>query len=103
MDYKAARQYLSKMVDKLVQLIKELEEIDVEPNECGIYEQETHPLVVKISYLAVDVLIDRNGKCNWDLLDEMSVAGYPVFPIEKDRFGWLVAGIQLKNGIISYG
>jgi hypothetical protein len=91
------------MVDKLVQLIKALEELDVEPNEFGFYEQETHPLIVEISYSAVDLLIDGNGKCNWDLLDDMSAAGYPVSPIEKDRFGWLIAGIHLKNGIIPYG
>jgi len=29
--------------------------------------------------------------------------GYPVFPGEVDRFGWLTAYFQIKRGIILFG
>jgi hypothetical protein len=33
----------------------------------------------------------------------MKNSNYDVFPIERDRFGWLIGGIQTSKGIIAYG
>jgi hypothetical protein len=53
--------------------------------------------------LADDVLITAKGECNWDNIEILKDAGYDVFPLERDRFGWLVAGIQTSKGIVTYG
>lgn len=56
-----------------------------------------------ISILADCVLIDANGRRNIDAIQTLADAGYEVFPLEKDRFGWLIGGIQTKCGIIVFG
>jgi hypothetical protein len=35
--------------------------------------------------------------------ERLRKAGYPVFPGEVDRFGWLTAYFQMKRGIILFG
>jgi hypothetical protein len=53
--------------------------------------------------MAENVLITPNGHCNWDAIDVLRDAGYMVFPVERDRFGWLIGGIQTTVGILVYG
>lgn len=43
---------------------------------------------------------------SWDMIDEFLDNGYSVFAIEKDSFGWLIGGVQKKEGserIITFG
>jgi hypothetical protein len=54
-------------------------------------------------YLAEEVLITYNGQCNWDNIGKLKAVGYDVFPIERDRFGWMIAGIQTMYGVVTYG
>ena len=35
--------------------------------------------------------------------ERLRMAGYPVYPGEVDRFGWLTAYFQMKRGIILFG
>jgi hypothetical protein len=56
-----------------------------------------------VGYLAEEVLISFNGQCNWENIGKLKAAGYDVFPIERDRFGWMIAGIQTGCGVITYG
>lgn len=56
-----------------------------------------------VGYLAEDVLITSNGQCHWENIGKLKAAGYDVFPIERDRFGWMIAGIQTMYGVVTYG
>jgi len=86
----------------LIKLIKELEESHVKVNVDG-YLDSTHPLVKKISYLAEELLITPNGKLDIDNMEILDIAGYRTFPVERDRFGWLIGGIQTSIGVVTYG
>lgn len=55
------------------------------------------------SPLIEEVLIDRNGRRNFDAIDALEEAGFDVFPLEKDSFGWLIGGIQTNCGIVVFG
>jgi hypothetical protein len=59
--------------------------------------------VKEISNLAETHLITAFGECNWDEIRWLCDAGYRVFALEQDRFGWVVGAIQTKKGIITYG
>ena len=89
-------------MDDLVTLLKALEtanEID------GTHEflSLDIPIVAEISRRAEKLLITGNGDCDWDHIDDLKDCGYPVFPVEKDGFGWLIGGIGTKKGVITYG
>jgi hypothetical protein len=53
--------------------------------------------------VADDLLITKNGQPNWYNVEELRHSGYDVFAIERDRFGWLVGGIQTSKGILTFG
>lgn len=43
---------------------------------------------------------------SWHMIEEFLVNGYRVFAIEQDSFGWLIGGVQKKEGskrIITFG
>ena len=61
------------------------------------------PEVNELSNLAETHLITRNGQCNWDEIQTLGDAGYRVFAVEQDRYGWLLGAIHTKKGIITYG
>jgi hypothetical protein len=56
-----------------------------------------------VSFLAEEVLITNTGQCSWHNIEALRNAGYEVFPIERDSFGWLIAGIQTTCGVVTYG
>jgi hypothetical protein len=62
-------------------------------------------LATEASSMACDLLIDNEGHCNWDNINEVRNAGYRVFAGDQDSFGWLVGCIQ-KHGdkrVLTYG
>ena len=67
------------------------------------YISRTRPVVLDAEDLAVSVLILPNGQCNWDAIHALREHGFDVFPVEKDRYGWLIGGIVTRVGILTYG
>ena len=57
----------------------------------------------EISSLASNSLIGAEGECLWENHEILKHAGFPVFPGERDRFGWLTGYIQTKKGILVFG
>lgn len=89
-------------MEHLLYLLKALEsdETLIPVDECiTLY----HPLVDEISDEAEILLITKKGFCNWDNINILKSAGYNVFPLERDSFGWLIGGISTSKGIIAYG
>jgi hypothetical protein len=60
-------------------------------------------IINEISCLADDLLITKDGHCNWDAIHELEDKKIYIFPVEKDRFGWVIGGIPTTKGIITYG
>lgn len=56
-----------------------------------------------ISSLASNSLVGDEGECLWENHEILKREGFPVFPGERDRFGWLSGCIQTKKGIIVFG
>jgi hypothetical protein len=70
----------------------------VDADSC---EARTHPLATEIIGLANDYLtlgdeVDSYRK-------KLQSVGFPVYPGEVDRFGWLTAYFSLRSGILLFG
>lgn len=85
----------------LQQLLILLKAIDEDPLQEDAYDKFIKNSVV--SSLACDTLIGEDGRNIYDNHDILADHGFPVFPGERDRFGWLTGCIQTKKGIIVYG
>jgi hypothetical protein len=93
------------MEDRLNLLISTLKVIDVDEmitvnNE--LYDS-SNPLIIVAKYLANECLIGDDGHPLREEMDKVSSAGFPIFPGEMDRFGWLTGCIQLSRGLIVFG
>jgi hypothetical protein len=88
------------------ELIKALQDLEKNP-DIKLFDEEfilrNNPAVLEASYIAESVLITSSGGVDWEAIAVLEEAGYSIFPIEKDRFGWLIAGIQTGVGILTYG
>lgn len=93
------------MSDSLNLLILLLKEIDSDDRIDVFGEQYSykHPLVIAAKYLANEYLIGDDGHPDRDSMDIIITAGFPIFPGEQDRYGWLTACIELRRGIIMFG
>jgi hypothetical protein len=87
-------------MDALIKALRELETSDLPDSEDEYLKDNDHPTVSTIRSLADNVFITKDGVVNWNAIQE---SGYCVFPIERDRFGWLLGGIETTKGIISFG
>ena len=63
---------------------------------------KTHGLVRLVKYLADKYLIE-DGNISYGNIAILEEDDINVFPVEKDRFGWLIGGIQTNKGIITFG
>lgn len=88
-------------MEQLVSLLLSIETNNEIKSKFG-FIPETNTDVRDASILASSLLITDLGECNWRNIELLKMEGFDVFPIEKDRFGWLVAGIQTRKGVISY-
>lgn len=93
------------MTDNLELLISLLKYIDSDESidVIGEYYSNRHPLVNAVKFLADEYLIGDDGHPDRDSMDIIIRAGFPIFPGEQDRFGWLTACIELSRGIIMFG
>jgi hypothetical protein len=91
------------MAERLIELLKQIEDnADIEDYKGDIIPA-TNIMVQEASYTADQLLISSHGDVNWDMIDVLNKDGYYVFPLERDRFGWLVGGIATKKGTIAFG
>ena len=91
------------MMDRLIQLLKLIEKNDVIQDYEDDIIPAQHPDVIEAINLAEALLITNNGDVDWYSVDVLRAEGYAVFPLEKDRFGWLIGGIATQKGTISFG
>ncbi len=89
-------------LNMLIGYLKQLESDESLQNSGKIlsYDNDT---VYNAACIATSVLIDEGGSCEWENITILKDNGFYVFPLEKDRFGWLIGGISTNKGIISYG
>jgi len=86
------------MEHEISQLICLLQRVDGDPS---IQLDDSCSLVNDIIELATLYL--TTGPDVHVYREQVRKAGYPVYPGEADRFGWLTAYFQLKRGIILFG
>lgn len=80
-------------------LIRTLRDIEDSEEIKSIDESPDHPLVVSARAHADDVLVDGPVPMRESVRD----AGFPVFSLETDRFGWLLGGIRTAKGVLRFG
>jgi hypothetical protein len=95
-------------MDRLIQSLKAIEAAQLEEDDDSILNnlEESHPLKELINMAigqADELLVTDQGQCNWDNHEVLKKSGFPVFPGERDRFGWLTGCIQTTKGILVFG
>jgi hypothetical protein len=88
-------------MERLLDVISQLERDD-SILESGFLLID-HPLICEIKSIADLLLITPEGGCNWNNIEILIDKSIDVFPVELDRYGWIVGGIHTKKGIITYG
>jgi hypothetical protein len=98
-------------MDRLIRLLKQVDEfpsrymVSDEATRTGLtnkrYYDESHPVIRDIIGYATEYL--TTGPDVHFCRNMLREAGYPVYPGEVDRFGWLTAYFQMKEGIILFG
>jgi hypothetical protein len=79
-------------VDRLILLLKAVEvEVDFD-------KEDLHQEIITLAteYLTVGPHVDLYRQ-------RVKKAGFPIYPGEVDRFGWLTAYFQFKWGILLFG
>jgi hypothetical protein len=67
------------------------------------YLDDRHELIQQAVDMANAVLVDENGERDWSAEIALTMAGFNVRCLERDRNGWLAGGIETEKGIIAYG
>jgi hypothetical protein len=83
-------------VSLLIQLLQTITNDD-EISVCDGRYDPMHPLVNAVTYLATNYLTGDDGAI-YELKKK-----FHVYPLEQDRFGWLIGAIELNRGIIVFG
>jgi hypothetical protein len=76
-------------MDVLLEMLAKYESYEVSEESVVVYAEQC--------------LIDDQGACKWEEINMLITHGYPVFPGERDSFGWLTGCIQTKRGILVFG
>ena len=82
----------------LLKMIDNDETIEIENK----YQDVNHTLLNSVIYLA-DEYLTNSDNTSLLYIDQIKKAGFDVFPVEQDSFGWLIGGIRMKRGIILFG
>jgi len=89
-------------MEVLVAHIQTLEASDI-PDRPYLTETD-HPLVSVIARMLEDIFITAGGHLNHDARDRlMHDYGYELYPVEQDRWGWVIGGLQTKKGTVTFG
>lgn len=94
------------MIQQFVQAWEAMENGNVSLDKQGerYFYNSSEPKVLDCEILANDLLIS-NGNLNHSNAEELQKLGFKVFPLEKDRFGWLLGGITKSPNttILTFG
>lgn len=93
---------MTSILELLVQLLKNIDS-DRTIKVINTHYSNKNPLVIAAKYLANEYLISEDGHPDRKNMDIISSAGFPIFPGEQDRYGWLTGCIELSRGIIMFG
>lgn len=89
-------------MDNLVALIKQVEDSDIPQRQY--LSNKDHPLVSQIAVLLEDIFITAGGHMNFDAKDRFMIDyGYELYPVEQDRWGWIIGGLITCKGTITFG
>ena len=80
-------------ISQVIALLRMMDEAEGEPM--------SHPLAPHVIQWATDYL--TTGPDVHSYRKRFQEAGYPVYPGERDGFGWLTAYFSLKQGILLFG
>jgi hypothetical protein len=87
-------------MDRLVALLEEVNRSDIKPRDY--LEENHHSAVPLIRSLLCFLLITEKGNLDWDAKDELEGHGFIVYPVEQDRFGWLIGAVLTNKGAIKF-
>ena len=87
-------------MDRLVELLNEVNASAMTPRDY--IDEKHHSAVPLIKSLLCGLLITEKGNLNWDVKDELESYGFQVFPVEQDRFGWLMGAVLTEKGAITF-
>ena len=90
-------------MEELINLLKEIDEDVTIESKYGFIPEHSNQQVQEASNIATKILITEAGKCEWRNIGLLELEGFDVFPVESDRFGWLIGGIQTRRGVITFG
>ena len=88
-------------MERLVHLLREVEESAITPQEY--LEESHHSAVPLLKRLLEQVLITAKGNLDWDAKSDLETHGFRCFPVEQDRFGWIVGAVDTEKGAITFG
>ena len=100
-------------IETLLAMLKQIDDSDLPDvkyedgivyllNVVETHEKYKEP-INKVIEIADQALIDDEGHCVWESIQEVKHHGYSVFAGEQDRWGWLSGCIQTKKGLLVYG
>ena len=93
---------MSNMIYLLIHLLKTINTDNSIEVHNEHYDRQ-NPLVNAAIFIANNILIGEDGHPDRTNMDKISHKGFPIFPGEQDRFGWLTGCIELSRGIIMFG
>lgn len=87
-------------MDRLVALLEEVNASAMTPRDY--IDEKHHSAVPLIKSLLCALLITKKGNLDWDAKDDLEGYGFQVFPVEQDRFGWVVGAVLTEKGAITF-
>jgi hypothetical protein len=88
-------------MEQLITLIKEIESSEIEPQR--FLTEEHHLVVTKIRSLLNDLMITEDGDLDYDNERALMSSGWNIYPLEYDRYGWLLGALITTKGDIVFG
>lgn len=88
-------------MERLVHLLNEVNDSDITP--CDYLDESHHSAIPLIKSLLEQLMITPGGNLDWDKKDELDALGYRMFPVEQDRYGWVIGAVSTENGAITFG
>ena len=87
-------------MERLIALLEEVNASAITPRDY--LDEKHHSAVPLIKSLLCALLITKGGNLDWDAKDELESYGFQVFPVEQDRYGWLIGAVETEKGAITF-
>jgi hypothetical protein len=87
-------------MERLVELLEEVNNSAITPRP--FLGGEHHSAVPHIKNLLCGLLITEGGNLDWDAKDVLEGYGFTVYPVEQDRWGWMVGAVRTEKGAITF-